>query len=259
VTALELRGVSVSLGRARVVDRVALDVEEGEWVALIGPNGAGKTTMLRAVAGLVPYEGSIAILGDDAAELARKELARRVALVPQVPVMPPDATVLQYVLLGRTPYIGYFGSERRSDHEAAEAALEELDLGPFAHRRIGSLSGGERQRASLARALAQDAPLLLLDEPTTALDVGRQQQVLEIVDRLRVDGGLTVLSTMHDLTLAGQYANRLVLLDGGRIVAGGPAGDVLTGTLIAEHYGADVEVLGEPESGFVVVPVRRRE
>ena len=258
MTALELRGVSVTLGRARVVDRVAVAVEEGEWVALIGPNGAGKTTLLRAVAGLVPYDGNIEVLGDDAAELARKELARRVALVPQVPVMPPDATVLQYVLLGRTPYIGYFGSERRSDHEAAEAALEELDLMPFAHRRIGSLSGGERQRASLARALAQDAPILLLDEPTTALDVGRQQQVLEIVDRLRIDGGLTVLSTMHDLTLAGQYANRLLLLDGGRIVAGGPAGDVLTGTLIAEHYGADVDVLGEPESGFVVVPVRRR-
>jgi iron complex transport system ATP-binding protein len=210
------------------------------------------------VAGLVSYEGEIEVLGDDARALPRKELARRVAVVPQVPLMPADATVLEYVLLGRTPYIGYFGTERRSDHEAAAVALEELDLLGLAHRRIDSLSGGERQRASLARALAQDAPVLLLDEPTTALDVGRQQQVLEIVDRLRVDVGLTVFSTMHDLTLAGQYTDRLLLLDRGRIVAGGSAGDVLTGPLIAEHYGADVEVVGEPESGFVVVPVRRR-
>jgi iron complex transport system ATP-binding protein len=258
VTALEVRGVSVTLGRALVVDRVTVAVNEGEWVALIGPNGAGKTTLLRALVGLVSYEGDIRILGDDALTLPRKELARRVALVPQVPLMPPDATVLQYVLLGRTPYIGYFGTERRSDYEAAESALEQLDLRPLAHRRIDSLSGGERQRASLARALAQDAPILLLDEPTAALDVGRQQQVLEIVDALRVDRGLTVFSTMHDLTLAGQYADRLLLLDGGRVVAGGHAGDVLTGALIAEHYGADVHVLGEPESGFVVVPVRRR-
>jgi iron complex transport system ATP-binding protein len=258
VNALELEQVSVTLGGARVVDHVAVEVEEGEWVALIGPNGAGKTTLLRSIAGLVSHEGNIKILDDDTRELARKELARRIALVPQVPVMPPDASVLQYVLLGRTPYIGYFGSERRSDHEAAESALDELDLRPFAHRRIDSLSGGERQRASLARALAQDAPILLLDEPTAALDVGRQQQVLEIVDRLRVEGGLTVFSTMHDLTLAGQYADRLLLIDKGRIVAGGRARDVLTGPLIAEHYGADVEVLGEPESGFVVVPVRRR-
>jgi iron complex transport system ATP-binding protein len=258
MTALDLRGVSVTLGKARVVDRVTLEVARGEWVSLIGPNGAGKTTLLRAIAGLVGFEGTIDVLGDDARALPRKELARRIAVVPQVPLMPPDATVLEYVLLGRTPYIGYFGTEGRSDHEAAAGALEELDLSPLADRRIDSLSGGERQRASLARALAQDAPILLLDEPTTSLDVGRQQQVLEIVDRLRVDGGLTVFSTMHDLTLAGQYTDRLLLLDRGRIVAGGLAGDVLTGPLIAEHYGADVEVLGGTDSGFVVVPVRRR-
>jgi iron complex transport system ATP-binding protein len=258
MSALALRSVSVTLGNARVVDRVTVEVGEGEWVALIGPNGAGKTTVLRALAGLVAYDGEIEILGDDTRSLPRKELARRVAVVPQVPLMPPDATVLEYVLLGRTPYIGYFGTERRSDHEAAEGALEELDLQSLAGRRIDSLSGGERQRASLARALAQDAPILLLDEPTTALDVGRQQQVLEIVDRLRVDAGLTVFSTMHDLTLAGQYTDRLLLLDRGRIVAGGAAGDVLTAPLIAEHYGADVEVLADADSGFVVVPVRRR-
>jgi iron complex transport system ATP-binding protein len=171
--------------------------------------------------------------------------------------MPTDATVREYVLLGRTPHLGYLARERRSDVDAADSALERLDLSRFAHRRLGSLSGGERQRATLARALAQDAPILLLDEPTAALDVGRQQQVLEIVDGLRAQAGLTVLSTMHDLTLAGQYADRLLLVDGGRLIAAGTAADVLTGALIAEHYGAEVDVVETPGSGFAVVPVRR--
>jgi iron complex transport system ATP-binding protein len=152
--------------------------------------------------------------------------------------------------------LSYFGSERRVDHQAADAALEQLDLTPFARRRLDTLSGGERQRATLARALAQDAPILLLDEPTAALDVGRQQQVLELVDSLRARRGLTVLSTMHDLTLAGQYADRLLLLNGGKLVAAGTAREVLTRSLITEHYGAEVALVDTPDSGFVVVPVR---
>jgi iron complex transport system ATP-binding protein len=199
------------------------------------------------------------VLEDDASRLARKHLARRVALVPQVPLLPGDITVRAYVLLGRTPHLGYFGTERRKDHTAVDAALEQLDLVSFADRRLDTLSGGERQRATLARALAQDAPLLLLDEPTAALDMGRQQQVLEIVDELRRSRGLTVLSTMHDLTLAGQYADRLLLVDGGRLVAAGTPDDVLTRTLITEHYGAEVAVVDAPGSGFVVVPVRRTQ
>jgi iron complex transport system ATP-binding protein len=259
VTALGLDGVSVTLGGARIVDRLSCAVEQGEWVALIGPNGAGKTTALRAIAGLVQYDGDVRVLARDSRTLARKELARQIALVPQVPVIPGDISVRAYVLLGRTPHLGYFGSEGRSDQRAVEAALEQLDLVPFAERRLDTLSGGERQRATLARALAQDAPVLLLDEPTAALDMGRQQQVLEIVDRLRARRGLTVLSTMHDLTLAGQYADRLLLLDGGRLVAAGTADEVLTRALITEHYGAEVEVVDAPGSGFVVVPVRRTE
>jgi iron complex transport system ATP-binding protein len=242
-----------------VVDRLSFDVEPGEWVALIGPNGAGKTTALRALAGLVHYDGRIHVLQDDARGVARRELARRIALVPQVPLIPGNMTVRSYVLLGRTPHLSYFGSEGRADHRAVDAALEQLDLVSFADRRLDTLSGGERQRATLARSLAQHAPVLLLDEPTAALDMGRQQQVLEIVDRLRANRGLTVLSTMHDLTLAGQYADRLLLLDGGRLVAAGTADEVLTRALITEHYGAEVEVVDAPGSGFVVVPVRRAE
>jgi cobalamin transport system ATP-binding protein len=259
MTALTLDRVSVTLGGATVVDRLSSVVEHGEWVTLIGPNGAGKTTVLRAVAGLVSYDGRIDLLRDDARTLTRRRLARRIAIVPQVPVIPGDITVRSYVLLGRTPHLPYLAGERRSDHEAVDAALDQLDLLPFAQRRLDTLSGGERQRATLARALAQDAPVLLLDEPTAALDMGRQQQVLEIVDRLRSSRGLTVVSTMHDLTLAGQYADRLLLLGGGRLVAAGGPDEVLTRALITEHYGAEVQVLDAPGSGFVVVPVRRAQ
>jgi iron complex transport system ATP-binding protein len=257
VTALSFEALAVTLGGKLIVDGLSAGVEQGEWVALIGPNGAGKTTALRAIAGLVSYEGSVRVLADDARKLGGRQLARRVALVPQIPLIPGGMTVRAYVLLGRTPHLSYLGNERRADHRAAEAALEQLDLVPFAHRRLDTLSGGERQRATLARALAQDAPVLLLDEPTAALDMGRQQQVLELVDDLRRRRGLTVLSTMHDLTLAGQYADRLLLLDGGRLVASGSADEVLTRALITEHYGAEVEVVDRPGRGFVVVPVRR--
>ena len=255
--ALALNRLAVTLGGARVLDDLSADVEDGQWVALIGPNGAGKTTALRAVAGLVSYEGTVRVFTDDARHLRGRRLARKIALVPQVPLIPGDMTVRAYVLLGRTPHLGYLGNEGRSDHRAVDAALEQLDLGALAHRRLDTLSGGERQRATLARALAQDAPVLLLDEPTASLDMGRQQQVLELVDELRTSRGLTVLSTMHDLTLAGQYADRLLLLDRGRLVAAGSADEVLTQALITQHYGADVEVVGSADSGFAVVPVRR--
>jgi iron complex transport system ATP-binding protein len=258
VSALRLDHVSVTLGGASILDGVSAEVERGDWVAVIGPNGAGKSTLLRAIARLVPFKGRIDVLGADTATLNRRELARRTGFVPQAPVLPPDASVREYVLLGRTPYQGYLASEGAEDHAAVERALARLELGEFAERRLDSLSGGERQRVTLARALAQEAPVLLLDEPTTALDVGRQQQVLEIVDELRLEGALTVLSAMHDLTLAGQYASQLLLLSGGRVVARGAPDAVLTPAIISEHYGAEVQIVGDPLSGLVVVPIRRR-
>ena len=254
MSAVAVADLTVELGGARVLDGVSASAEAGEWVALIGPNGAGKTTLLRAVAGLVRCQGSVELEGEPAAALGRRELAKRVALVPQLPLAPPEMSVADYVLLGRTPHVGYFASEGRHDLEAADRTLARLDLLHLADRRLGTLSGGERQRAVLARALAQEPHLLLLDEPTSTLDIGRQQQVLELVDGLRREGGLTVLSAMHDLTLAGQYADRLVLLDRGRVVASGRARDVLTRELIQEVYGAAVTVI---ENGaLVVAPLR---
>jgi cobalamin transport system ATP-binding protein len=252
---IELRELSVRFGDVAALDELSLRVETGSWVALIGPNGAGKTSALRALAGLVRFAGEIVLDGRDARELGRRELARRLAFVPQKPETPPELTVAEYTLLGRTPYISYFGGERRADRQAAARALRRLELEPFAERGLGSLSGGELQRTVLARALAQEAPVLLLDEPTTALDLGRQQLVLELVDSLRSDG-LTVVSTMHDLTLAGQYADRLVLLDRGTVVAEGTAAEVISAPNVAAHYGASVRVLRENGSVFVL-PVRR--
>ncbi|HET7043634.1 MAG TPA: ABC transporter ATP-binding protein [Gaiellaceae bacterium] len=249
---IELERVSVTLGGARVVHAVSAGVEQGAWVTLLGPNGAGKSTLLRAIAGLVRAEGSIRIGGTPLRALDRRALARRVAVVPQLPQLPRALTVEEYVLLGRTPYLSYLGRENVHDRGSARRALERLDLVRMARRPLGSLSGGERQRAVLARALAQEASVLLLDEPTTALDPGRQQDVLELVDALRLESGLTVLSAMHDLTLAGQYAQRLVLLDGGRVVAAGTPDEVLTVELVAEHYGAAVRIVDG-----AVVPVRR--
>jgi iron complex transport system ATP-binding protein len=250
------RGVSVSVDSVCLLDTVDLTVDEGEWVSVIGPNGAGKTTLLRAVAGLTAAEGVVEVSGRAVSALSTRERSRAIALVPQNPVVPPSMAVVDYVLLGRTPHIPLFGVESATDIAAAGAVLDQLELSALADRRLETLSGGELQRVLLARALAQAAPLLLLDEPTTALDVGHQQEVLELVDDLRRTRGLTVLSTMHDLTVAGQYADRLTMLAEGRVVASGSAEDVLTESNVARYYGARVRVLRERD-GIVVLPVRR--
>ena len=255
MTAIELRGVSASLGGRRVVDGVDTSVATGEWLALIGPNGAGKTTLLRAIARLIPYSGSIALEGRPTSERSRAELSRLLAVVPQEPFTPPWMTVAEYVLLGRTPHLGRFAREGARDREVAARALSRLDLLAFGERRLGTLSGGERQRVVVARALAQEARIVLLDEPTASLDIGHQQQAFELLDVLRGESGLTLVTAMHDLTVAAQYADRMLLLDGGRVAADGPPADVLTEALVAGHYGAEVDVVAVGER-LAIVPRR---
>ncbi|MGH3248223.1 MAG: ABC transporter ATP-binding protein [Trebonia sp.] len=244
--------------RTPVIKEVSCAVKAGGWLALIGPNGAGKTTLIRALAGLVPYTGTVTLDAVDARAMKPKERARMLAYVPQEPTLPPDLTVEEYVMLGRTPHLGYLATPGRRDRERAAAALARLDLTKFARRRLARLSGGERRRAVLARALVGDPKVLLLDEPTSMLDVGHEQQVLELVDDLRRDSGLTVVSTLHDLTVAGQYADTLVMLDGGRVVASGPPLAVLTVALIETVYAATVSVAPGPDGHPVVAPVRRQ-
>ena len=254
---IELTNVSVSLDGRSVLNDIDLTVAGGEWLALIGPNGAGKTTLLRVLGGLVPFTGSATVDGVDTAIASRRTVARTVSLVPQSPQMPPALTVAEYVLLGRNAHVGYFSTENRGDHDATARAINRMGLSPFAERPLGSLSGGERQRAVLARALAQEASVLLLDEPTTALDLGHQQRALELIDRLRGERRLTVVSALHDLTLAGQYAERLLLLDCGHVAAEGTPELVLTEATVAASYGARVTV--RHEHGRVLVAPRRGE
>lgn len=252
---ISCRGVSVTLGDHLVLDGVDLHVDRGEWVSIVGPNGAGKSTLLRFLTGAVSGKGDVHLRGRPFAALTRRERALLVAMVPQSPVIPIGMRVLDYVLLGRTPHIRPLGVEGPHDMAAVHDALAHLDLLELADREVTTLSGGERQRVLVARALAQGSPLVLLDEPTTALDVGHQQQVLELIDDLRREHELTVVTTMHDLTLAGQYAERLVLLDGGRVVVDGPAHEVLTEENLASYYGARVRIIqdgGRP----VVLPIR---
>ncbi|MET0458871.1 MAG: ABC transporter ATP-binding protein [Ilumatobacteraceae bacterium] len=256
MSSLELRGLEVSYGRRQALAPFDETIHSGEWLGLIGPNGAGKSSLLRAVVGLVESTGEILVDGSPLSLRSRRRRAELVAYVPQTPSMPDDMTGFEYVLLGRSPYVSYFGTESRHDKAMTADVLRRLELHEFADRRLGTLSGGERQRLVIARALAQEAPILLLDEPTSALDIGHQQQALELVARLRRDHGLTVVSAMHDLTLAGSYSDRLVLLHEGVCVASGPAADVLRAETLAEFYGVRVTVHHEPDGTVVVIPRR---
>ena len=255
MTAISARGVTVRLGGRAVVRDVDLDVPQGQWVGLIGPNGAGKTTLLRALAGLVPHDGSIALHEEDTRRLSRRAWSRLVAVVPQEPVTPPWMTVAEYVLLGRTPHLGQLARESAEDRAAAARAVARLDLFGHRERPLGTLSGGERQRVVVARALAQEAGIVLLDEPTAALDIGHQQQALELLDTLRAESELTLVAAMHDLTLAAQYADRMILLDDGQVVADGAPADVLTEDTIARHYAAQIRVVAVDDR-IAVVPAR---
>ena len=255
MNAISTRAVTVRLGGRAVVRSVDIDVPQGQWVGLIGPNGAGKTTLLRALAGLVPYEGAIELHGTPTAELSRRAWSRAVAMVPQEPVTPPWMTVAEYVLLGRTPHLGQLARESGHDRNAAARTLARLDLLDHRDRMLGTLSGGERQRVVVARALAQEASIVLLDEPTAALDIGHQQQALELIDKLRWESQLTLVAAMHDLTLAAQYADRMILLDEGIVAVDGPPSEVLTEEAIARHYDASIRVV-RVDDRLAVVPAR---
>jgi iron complex transport system ATP-binding protein len=253
---VELQAVSVRFGARPAVDAVTASVGRGEWVGLIGANGAGKTTLLRAVAGLVDHEGEVRIGGKPTVAMTRRERGRSLAYVPQSPELPVDMSVFDYALLGRTPHIGYLAVESGEDVAHCARLLERIGLAELASRRLSTLSGGERQRVVLARALAQEAPVLLMDEPTSALDLAHRVEALEIVDELRREWGLTVVSALHDLTLAGQFADRLLLMAGGSVAALGTPAEVLDEVVLERAFGCAVRIIRTDDGELVIAPRR---
>jgi iron complex transport system ATP-binding protein len=247
---LVVENVTLAYGPRRVLHGVSLAVRPGEVLALVGPNGAGKSTVLRACAGeLAPVAGRITVGGAEIAGLAPVERARRVAVVPQAARLPEGFTALETVLMGRTAYLGWFSRERSCDRAIVHRALERTCTAELADRPIGELSGGEQQRVLLARALAQEAPLLLLDEPTAHLDLRHQAGVLALVRDLARREGRAVLLALHDLNLAAQYADRLALLADGRLRAEGAPDEVLTPAHLAPAYGVPFDVHTHPRHG----------
>jgi iron complex transport system ATP-binding protein len=255
---LDVSGVSVIYrpsGREIIALRDAsLSLSAGEVVGLVGPNGSGKTTLIRVVTGVVrPDSGRITIGARDTKRMRQIELARQIAVVPQEPVLPPAFNALACVLMGRTPHLRLLQNEGASDLEAARRAMLATDTWSLADRLLGELSGGERQRVVVARALAQETPILLLDEPTAHLDLGHQAAVLGLMRRFARDEGKAVLAVVHDLTLAARYCDRLVMLRNGSVIATGMPSDVLTTARLREVYGINVEVFPHPKTGRPVV------
>ncbi|AFR48687.1 heme ABC transporter ATP-binding protein [Gordonia sp. KTR9] len=253
VLGIRAEDVSVVLGEREVVRGVSLDVGPGELVALVGPNGCGKSTLLSALSGTrTPQRGHIEVDGRDVTSTSMRELARHRSLVTQQNRVDTPFTVAQVVAMGRYPWLR---TPRAADSPAVIAdAMALCELGDIADRPFGQLSGGQQARVSLARALAQDTPVMMLDEPTAALDIHHQEQVLDIL-RIHRDAGNAVLLVVHDLTLAAAYADRVAVMKDGRLLASGPTSEVMTVDLLSRTYDHPVEVI-EHAGRRVVLPVR---
>ena len=245
-----------SPGAPEAVAGASLSIPGGEVVGVIGPNAAGKSTLARLCCGLLaPQHGSILLQGEPIAKLSRRERARRVAFLPQSPPHDLSFTAREVALMGRAPHLGLWALEGPRDQERAEACLREMDALDLAERPVSQLSGGEFQRVFLARAFAQDAALLVLDEPTAALDLSHQVVLVQALRRRAREGGGALL-VLHDLALAGAACDRLLLLDRGRVAAEGAPADVLVPEVLGPVYGTEVEVIMHPKTGQPLVAPR---
>ncbi|MFF4775173.1 ABC transporter ATP-binding protein [Microtetraspora fusca] len=256
-TRLEAVDIRLGYGDRMIVDGLDLGIESGTITTIIGPNGCGKSTLLRALGRLIkPLGGHVLLDGKRIDRMPSREVARLLGVLPQAPAAPEGLTVADLVARGRHPHQTWYRQWSPGDESAVAEALERTGLLDLADRPLDELSGGQRQRAWISMALAQGTGLLLLDEPTTFLDLAHQIEVLELVDQLHAQAGKTVVMVLHDLNLAARYADRLVAMRDGRVIAAGPPGDVLTEELLAEVFGLNAKIITDPVAGTpLVVPI----
>lgn len=256
--AIRFAGVTAGYGDLVAVRDVSFTIQGGELVGLIGPNGSGKSTIIRLMSGVLqPWKGQVDILGKPLPRYRQRELGRAVAVVPQDTALSSPFSVMEVVLFGRTPHLGSFGFESERDLWITRRAMERTQVASLANRLITELSGGERQRVILARALAQEPEILILDEPSAFLDIRHQVETYDLLRELRREG-MTIVTVLHDLNLAALYCERLILLDGGRVARDGGPADVLTYPLLTQVYGVDVYVTLNDVTGTLnVLPLSR--
>lgn len=247
---IEVNGLTVNASGRRILDGITFCLEAGGLYGIIGPNGAGKSTLLAAISGVRRIDGGdVKVFGRPVASIPRRKLARRLAVLQQEALPGTAFTVREVTSMGRYPYQNWFGGRDEAGEALIDRVLETLGLSAYAHRRLGALSGGERQRVALAKVMVQDPELLLLDEPTTYLDIGYQIHLLDLVRDWQRSEGRTAVAVLHDLNLAAQYCDRLLVLHEGRLAAEGAPSEVLTAETIRRVFGVDPVVLPHPVSG----------
>jgi iron complex transport system ATP-binding protein len=251
-------GLGVGYGSRRILHGVDVEIEPGSFTVIIGPNACGKSTLLRALArSLKPSAGTVLLDGEDVSRLAPKAFARRLGMLPQTSTAPDGITVHELVGRGRFPHQSALRQWSREDETAVQAAMEATGVAALRDRYVDELSGGQRQRVWIALVLAQQTPTLLLDEPTTYLDVSHQYEVLDLCERLRADGR-TLVAVLHDLNQAARYATHLIAMRAGEVVATGRPRDVVTEQVMADVFNLSCQVIDDPETGAPMVVPRRR-
>lgn len=233
---IKAQNISVSINEKEIVHGISLDIPEGKVTAIIGPNGCGKSTTLKALSRILPYKGSVTFKGQEMSTLSQREFAKCLAILTQSPQAPSDLTVNDLVEMGRFPHRGFLGRAGKDDKEHVEWALEQTGVKEMRYRLLNTLSGGERQRAWIAMALAQRPEVLLLDEPTTYLDICHQLEIMQLIGRLNQELGLTVVMVVHDLNHAIMYADHVVVVKAGQLVTSGAPREIITADLLAEVF-----------------------
>ncbi len=255
---LQINHLSLAYDRDPIIKQLSLPIVTGQITALVGPNGCGKSTLLRGLARLLkPKTGGVLLDGKAIHTMPTKQLAKQLGILPQSPTAPEGLTVYELVAQGRYPHQGFFQQWSVEDEAATQEAITITNMVPFANRPLHTLSGGQRQRAWIAMTLAQNTPILLLDEPTTYLDIGYQLEVMELIERLNQERKMTILLVLHDLNQAARYCHRMIVLDKGTVVADGMPTEVLTRQLLADIFKVQANIVMDPDNGSpVCLPFR---